>query len=465
MEPDAECPPAWVWRDWWLAGAVLGATAVELVVRDDMIWRPLGAVLGVAFALTMLWRRTHPLATAVIGFGAFVATDLASTAFSDEPFSLYAGACVLVLAYALFRWGTGRQVAIGFVVLFLAWAVSTATDFTGAVDATGGLLVLLFLAALGMAVRYRHIVGAQQMERVRSDEREMLARELHDTVAHHVTAIAIQAQAGQILARSRDLDGAAESLGVIEHEASRTLAEMRAMVGSLRQADRATPELLAPRGVDDIADLATMDPTGGLRIEFVRSGDLDHLQPPVEAALYRVAQESITNAKRHARDATRVRVNVVGELKSVRLIVSDDGERASSSPSGGYGLVGMAERLSLLGGDLEAGPGPDRGWTVEATIPRSGGGWHDDSGARRRRPADHPGGSDHHPRQPAGSRGYRAGRRRSRGGGARAAAPPRRVPPRHPHATPGRRRGDAPARRTRRGRSNGSRDHHHVRHR
>jgi len=91
MEPDAECPPAWVWRDWWLAGAVLGATAVELVVRDDMIWRPLGAVLGLAFALTMLWRRTHPLATAVIGFGAFVATDLASTAFSDEPFSLYAG--------------------------------------------------------------------------------------------------------------------------------------------------------------------------------------------------------------------------------------------------------------------------------------------------------------------------------------------------------------------------------------
>jgi len=139
-----------------------------------------------------------------------------------------------------------------------------------------------------------------------------------------------------------------------------------------RPAD-ATPELLAPRGVDDIADLATMDPTGGLRIEFVRSGDLDHLQPPVEAALYRVAQESITNAKRHARDATRVRVNVVGELKSVRLIMSDDGERASSSPSGGYGLVGMAERLSLLGGDLEAGPGPDRGWTVEATIPRSGG--------------------------------------------------------------------------------------------
>lgn len=100
----------------------------------------------------------------------------------------------------------------------------------------GGVMVVELAVVL---VRYRRVVRTQRFERVRSHEREMLARELHDTVAHHVSAIAVQAQAGRFLAGSRDLDGAAKALEVIEGEASRTLAEMRAVVGPLRRGNGA----------------------------------------------------------------------------------------------------------------------------------------------------------------------------------------------------------------------------------
>ncbi|MCX2955318.1 sensor histidine kinase [Lentzea sp. NEAU-D7] len=370
MEPDGERPPVRVWRDWVLVAGVAGTAVAEVVVRDDMVWRPAGVVFGVTLALTMLWRRVRPLVALGVGFGGLMVADLAAFFVGGQPFSPYAGMFVVVLVYSLFRWGTGRQTAIGLAVVLLEWLVAVTTDFPGVVDAGGGLVVLLFPAALGVLVRSQHIVHTQRFERIRFQEREMLARELHDTVAHHVSAIAIQAQAGRFLAGSRDLDGAARALEVIEGEASRTLTEMRSMVGSLRRGTGA-PEVFAHRGMADIEDLATAEGDRGLRIDVERCGDLHDLRPSVEAALYRVAQESITNAKRHARHATRVRVLVDGGTDTVRLSVSDDGERAlSNSRVPGYGLVGMAERVTLLGGTLEAGPGPDHGWTVHAVIPR-----------------------------------------------------------------------------------------------
>lgn len=357
-----------MWRDWLLVAGVAGTAVAEVVVRDDVVWRPVCVVLGVTLALTMLWRRVRPLAAVGVGFGGLMVVDLAAVFVAGEHFSLYASTFAVVLVYSLFRWGTSGQAATGLAIVLLEWLVAVVTDFPGVVDAGGGLVVLLFPAALGVLVRYRHIVRVQRVERVRFHEREMLARELHDTVAHHVSAIAIQAQAGRFLAGSHDLDGAAKALEVIEGEASRTLAEMRSMVGSLRRGG-GTPEVFAQRGVADIEGLAAAGDQRP-RIYVERRGDLDDLRPAVEAALYRVAQESITNAKRHARHATRVHVLVDGGTDSVRLSVSDDGERGpSNSRVPGYGLVGMAERVTLLGGTLEAGPSPDHGWTVHAVIP------------------------------------------------------------------------------------------------
>ncbi|MGW6441484.1 sensor histidine kinase [Lentzea sp. NPDC055074] len=370
-EPDGGSPPFRVWRDWVLVAVVMASATAEVVVRDDMMWRPAGVVLGVTSALALLWRRVRPLAAVGLGFGGVMLLDLVAVFVGGAPFSLNVSAfVVVVLVYALFRWGTSRQTAIGLMVVLLAWLVAVTSDFPGVVEAGGGLLVLLFPAALGVLVRYGRIVRTQRFEQVRFHEREMLARELHDTVAHHVSAIAVQAQAGRFLAGSRDLDGASKALEVIEAEASRTLREMRSMVGSLRRGND-MPEVYAQRGVADIQGLATVDGDRGLRVDVEQSGDLGDLRPSVATALYRVAQESVTNAMRHARHATRVHVLVDGGADTVRLSVSDDGERGpSNSRVPGYGLVGMAERVTLLGGTLEAGPGPDRGWTVHAVIPR-----------------------------------------------------------------------------------------------
>jgi signal transduction histidine kinase len=306
----------------------------------------------------------------VLGFGAFFVVDMVAVLAGEKPLSLNVGTWVFVLFYALFRWGTTRQAASGSAVVMAMGLISVATDFPGATEAVLGFAALLLAGAVGTAVRYQRIVRAQILDRVRFHEREILARELHDTVAHHVSAMAVQAQAGQFLAHTGDHDGAAEALAVIEQEASRALAEMRTMVRTLRR-DHGAPEAAPARGLADIETLVTSEGVTGMRVDVDCHGDLDELRPAVEAALFRVAQESVTNAKRHARHATRVHVLVTGDTDTVRLYVTDDGEHTVSGPrQPGYGLVGMAERVSLLGGTHEAGPNPARGWTVQATIPQ-----------------------------------------------------------------------------------------------
>jgi signal transduction histidine kinase len=231
--------------------------------------------------------------------------------------------------------------------------------------------VLLFAAALGAAIRYRAVAREHLVERAKLHERAQLARELHDTVAHHLSAIAIQAQAGLVLARSSSPAGAIEALQVIEGEAASTLAEMRAMVGALRDG-REQPSLAVRRSVADIERLAAAG-TDSLSVDVELRGDLTGLPPALEAALYRVAQESVTNAQRHAQLATRVEVTVTGNATDVQLTVSDDGARTDTPHPPGYGLVGMTERVTLLGGTLHAGPEPDRGWRVRAVLPRQKG--------------------------------------------------------------------------------------------
>ncbi len=166
-----------------------------------------------------------------------------------------------------------------------------------------------------------------------------------------------------------DPEAALDALRVIEEEASRTLTEMRAMVGALR--DGAEADLTPQRGVADIDRLAG---EGHDRPEVAveRTGDLERLRPTVDAALYRLAQESITNARRHARHATRIRVLIRGDADLVRLTVVDDGDASAFDPrtTSGFGLVGMAERAKLLGGTFEAGPNRSRGWTVDVALPR-----------------------------------------------------------------------------------------------
>jgi signal transduction histidine kinase len=226
----------------------------------------------------------------------------------------------------------------------------------------------LFAAALGAAVRYRTKLRMRDIDQAKVREREQLARELHDTVAHNVSGIAIQAQAGRAIAASSP-ERAIEALAVIEDAATRTLGELRAIVGVLRASQDTD---FAPQpGVPEVEQLAT-DGQARPCVEVTLSGAFDDLSPAVGAAIYRLAQESVTNARRHARHATHVTVAVTGDADRVRLVIDDDGSAAGGRAPAGYGLVGMRERASLLGGTFSAGPAAERGWRVEAVLPRTG---------------------------------------------------------------------------------------------
>ncbi len=189
------------------------------------------------------------------------------------------------------------------------------------------------------------------------------------TVAHHVSGIAIQAQAGRAVAASHP-ERAIETLAIIEEAATRTLTELRAIVGVLRASQHT--EFAPQPGMAEVERLATDGQTHPC-VEVTLTGELDDLSPAVRAAIYRLAQESITNARRHARHATRVTVAVTGDPDQVRLTVDDDGSSgAGGRAPAGYGLVGMRERATLLGGMFHAGPTAERGWRVEAILPRNG---------------------------------------------------------------------------------------------
>jgi signal transduction histidine kinase len=365
-EPRPADPPVRVWRDWVLVVVFAAGALVEGLLRTDLSGRVGSVIVVLALVPTQLWRRTRPLLMVVI---AFTAVGLTPLAIGHEP-QLAAGAFILLLPYALFRWGSGRETVIGAALILAKILLSATVGTVGWSDAIFGFVMMATVYAFATAMRYRGRLRARELDQAKLLERERIARDLHDTVAHHVSAMAIRAQAGIAVARTRP-EAAVDALRVIEAEAGRALAEMRTLVRALRHTQ---PADLAPNpGIRDIERLAGRSSTGPV-VDVELLGDLDGIAPTVGTAVYRLAQESVTNARRHARHATRIEVRVTADPGAVRLRVSDDGDpRATRLPgSGSFGLAGMAERAGLLGGTCEAGPNPDRGWTVTAALPRTG---------------------------------------------------------------------------------------------
>ncbi|WP_249997814.1 sensor histidine kinase [Actinoplanes sp. M2I2] len=354
-EPRSPGAPVRVRRDWVLLGVVVVATVLEGLLTAA--WS--GMILGLLLAPTLLLRRTRPLLMVAIAF-------LVCLFWLDPGNGTLA--YLLVLPYALFRWGSGREALAGAALIFAKITVSAALGHIGATDLLLGFVAMIAAFALATTFRYRARLLGRRLDEVKLRERERLARDLHDTVAHHVSAMAIRAQAGIAVAR-REPEAAVDALRVIEAEATRALAEMRTMVRALRQAQAGG---LAPSpGLADLRGLAGRSPSGPV-VSVELTGDLDDVPATVGTAVYRLAQESVTNARRHARHATRISIRVAADDAVVRLHVSDDGEASRASVVTGFGLAGMAERAGLLGGTCEAGPGPGRGWTVTAALPRAG---------------------------------------------------------------------------------------------
>ncbi len=364
-EPRPDHAPPIGRLDQLLAGVFALAAVVEGVVRPDLTWRPLMVVLALALVPALLWRRSFPLVATLVGWGVAGLLSVLQLTTRSEDLGLLAMMGVLILLYALVRWGSGREIAGGTAYVAVVVTLGMYAAAAGWADVFGGSVLLLLVVALAVVFRYRADLWHRQQREIRNQERVALARELHDTVAHHVSAIAVQAQAGGVVAGVQP-EKAAEVLAAIESEASRTLAEMRSMVRVLRE-DDAVAYAPGP-GVADLPALVRVDATPTVEVSL--HGSLSRLARPVDTALYRLAQESLTNALRHARSATRVGIDVRRDGGTVRLRVTDDGQSASrSSSEPGFGLLGMAERAHLLGGSLSAGPGPDGGWVVEAVLP------------------------------------------------------------------------------------------------
>ncbi|MER7559519.1 histidine kinase [Nocardioides sp. NPDC126508] len=348
-----------------LAGLFAVAAVVEGVVRPGLDRRPLVTVLALVLVPALLLRRDRPLVAVLIGWGVAGLLSVLQLAGHAGDLGLYSMMADLILLYALVQWGSGREIVLGTAFVTVVVALGMYATSAGWADLFGGTVLLLLIVALAAVFRYRADLWQRQQREIRNQERVALARELHDTVAHHVSAIAVQAQAGGVVAGIQP-EKAAEVLAAIEAEASRTLAEMRSMVRVLREEEAVA---YSPQpGVADLPALAHADANPAVAVRL--TGSLTRLARPVDAALYRLAQESLTNAVRHARGATRVGIDVRREGDVVRLRVSDDGQtEPGPAPERGFGLLGMAERAQLLGGSLAAGPGPEGGWVVEAVLP------------------------------------------------------------------------------------------------
>lgn len=346
----------------------LALLAVADIPEDVALWQPVSVLAALVAAGATYWRRGQPLAAITIGFTAQFAADVGSGLVDVEAETTFGHVLVLgVLVYALSRWGTWRSITIGLTVALGFSIVGEAVTAVSLWDEQlTNLLIWGMLAAVGVAVRYRGALQRARTEQIRSEEREGIARDLHDVVAHHISAIAIQAEGARAAAQSNP-DQAFSALETIHATASTALTEMRHMVAILR--DDTEPGRLTPHAdVHELQNLLT-DQTHGPPVEVTVGTNLDTLSSSVTAAVLRIAQESVTNARRHSRNARSVDVSVQRHEHQVEITVIDDGDRVSPTANSGYGIIGMTERCTMLGGTLTAGPLRDRGWRVHATIP------------------------------------------------------------------------------------------------
>ncbi len=269
------------------------------------------------------------------------------------------------------------------------WSVLLAAPFLVAAvagsdeDSLAGVMLLVLVVAaqvLGDSRRQRsqaiaerdatrHAMAETQRDHVIMEERARIARELHDVVAHHVSVIAVQAETARLTTPDMPEQGK-ERLAAIGQTARDSLTELRRLLGVLR-ADGGPEAARSPQpGLGRLAELIDSARSAGTPVQLTLEGDVTPLPPGVDLTAYRIVQEALTNARRHAPGAS-VDVTLGYEDDALRLRVSDDGPGPPAADTSGHGLLGMQERATMVGGRLKTGPGDEGGFVVEAELPLS----------------------------------------------------------------------------------------------
>lgn len=341
----------------------------------------LGVLLVVSSVVPLLFRRHHPVPVLTAVLAVQLAVNLGLVIDPGTPMSNSYGAAVTVALYTVARYSARRAVALGILgtaPVQLARYMNNDVPFLG-VGLTDVLLTPCLVVGVGLAVRQ----WKQQLDinkklladRAVTEERRRIARELHDIVAHHITTMYLMS-GGARSTLDRDPDTAREALVTLEESGRTALREMRQLLGVLRSTDtpEETPSEPQP-GVDGIERLVADSTAAGLPAEFHVTGRPVELPMPVGLTLYRIVQEALTNARKHAGPA-RATVRLSYLPGRVTVEVADDGAGDGKAPggkgaSGGYGLLGMRERVALHDGSLLAGRREEGGFAVTASVPLS----------------------------------------------------------------------------------------------
>jgi signal transduction histidine kinase len=354
-----------------VAVALLAAFAETMARRGEgaLVWVPVGAI-AVLGALALWWRRRAPVAVTLIGLVVVATTGLPVVAVVGL-FTLAVRRRDRVLA---------TVGALAIATFAITWSIGTSDSWARLV-VTATLVVGFFVAGGAYVGARRDLVAALRdraaraeaeqevrAEQARLAERSRIAQEMHDVLAHKVSLIALQAGALEVQVAPTPAEVAA-SAGLIRSTAREAMEDLRDVLGVLR-ADRADGNDLAPPpGRDDIARVVEASRLAGTRVELrMDVGDLPHT---VARAAHRVVREGLTNVHKHARGAATVVTLTGGPATGLTIEVTNRRPAGGATllPGSGVGLLGLRERVELLGGTLDAGPCADGGWRLGAWLP------------------------------------------------------------------------------------------------
>ena len=331
------------------------------------------APIALAMSALLLLRLRAPLLTLLLELALLELASTVNTVPNNDPMGV-----ILPVAVALYSAGAhlrGRALVVGSVVV-LAATVAAMIEDGSSLNVSGFLFFGFFLGApflAGVVIRIRRererLLVRERDERARlavAEERTRIARELHDVVAHSISVIVLQAR-GARHSLADDPDDARYAIDAIERTASQALGEMRRLLAILR-ADDDTAALAPQASLTHLDVLAGEVRAAGLPVEITVAGTPRELSPGLDASAYRIVQEALTNALKHAGRA-RATVSVEYGTDVLEIEVADDGKGAANGDGGGHGLVGMRERVAVFGGRIDAGPRTGGGYAVRARLP------------------------------------------------------------------------------------------------